>query len=109
LFDEKRIEPPMAFVARLIIDHLPSTGPQAIPANQFALILLLEGMEKGMTIGEIRDVLGLGQSTTSALVDATEKAGYVARWRNWADGRVVRVSLTPKGQRVRMRARWRHR
>jgi DNA-binding MarR family transcriptional regulator len=51
-----------------------------------------------LTIGQLRDYLYIGDSTTSELVDKLEEAGCVRRTRSEEDNRVVLVSLTPSGR-----------
>ena len=53
-----------------------------------------------MTIGQIREYLFIGVSSTSELVSRMEEAGYVARRRSTEDSRVVYVELTDEGRRV---------
>ena len=60
------------------------------------------------TIGQLAAGLGVSQGWASRLVDEMEGAGYVARERDPADRRVVRVSLVPAAvERVEKAYRWR--
>ncbi len=60
------------------------------------------------TIGQLAAGLGVSQGWASRLVDEMERAGYVARERDPADRRVVRVSLVPAAvERVEKAYRWR--
>lgn len=60
------------------------------------------------TIGQLAEGLGVSQGWASRLVDEMERAGYVARERDPADRRVVRVSLVPAAvARVETAYRWR--
>lgn len=55
------------------------------------------------TIGQLRDYLYLGDSSTSELVSNLEQAGHVTRARSEADNRVVVVTLTPAGREAALR------
>ena len=52
------------------------------------------------TIGELAEHLLLRHHSTVQLVDRAEAGGWVARARDEADHRVVRVSLTRAGERI---------
>lgn len=51
-------------------------------------------------MGEISRYLGLGQSSTTPLIDGLEKQGIVSRLRSQKDRRVWLVQLTEKGKKV---------
>jgi DNA-binding MarR family transcriptional regulator len=61
---------------------------------------------KGLPLGEAPTVrtlaarLVLRHNTTVELAMRLEAAGFVKRTRDRADGRVVRVEITPRGDRV---------
>jgi DNA-binding MarR family transcriptional regulator len=80
------------------LDKLGLTYPQYL-----VLCVLWEGDE--LTIGGIAARLDLEPSTITPLVKRLEQAGHVARQRNPADERQVRVSLTPQGRRLRVETR----
>ncbi len=51
---------------------------------------------------ESRDLaaaVGISRPTSTGVVTTLERRGWVRRRRNSADGRMVRVSLTPAGER----------
>jgi DNA-binding MarR family transcriptional regulator len=52
------------------------------------------------TMAELAGFLGLERSSVSGLVDRAVKRGLVRRAPAAEDGRVVRVGLTPEGQRL---------
>jgi NAD(P)H-dependent FMN reductase/DNA-binding MarR family transcriptional regulator len=52
------------------------------------------------TMAELGRLLGLDKSSTTGVVDRTEARGMVRRVPDGADGRVVRVELTPEGGRL---------
>jgi len=78
---------------REILNHYPITPPQFV-----ALQWLLE--EGDMTIGELSNKMYLAFSTTTDLIDRMEKNELVARVRDQADRRVVRIHLLEKGERI---------
>ena len=73
------------------------TGPQLWVIKTVSLNgkLSLSDLGKGMY---------LQPSTITGLIDALERRGYVARVRDREDRRVVKVQLTPKGQRLAKKA-----
>jgi MarR family transcriptional regulator, lower aerobic nicotinate degradation pathway regulator len=55
------------------------------------------------TMAELATYLGLERSTVSGLVDRAVQRGLVRKTTDSADGRSVRVSLTPEARRVETR------
>jgi DNA-binding MarR family transcriptional regulator len=55
------------------------------------------------TMAELAGYLGLERSTVSGLVDRAVQRGLVRKTTDSADGRSVRVSLTPEARRVEAR------
>ena len=72
-----------------------------LTAQQHQLLLAIRG-HKGAapTVGEVADSLLLRHHSTVELVDRAAQAGLVHRTVDEADRRVVRLSLTSKGQRL---------
>jgi DNA-binding MarR family transcriptional regulator len=50
-------------------------------------------------VTELAERLQLAQNTVTELVERAEAAGLVAREPSGADGRIVRLRLTPEGER----------
>lgn len=50
------------------------------------------------SLGDISDVTCMGQANASSLCKKLEQSGFLTRSRGAADGRVVTLSLTPKGR-----------
>ena len=68
--------------------------------RQYLLLLMLKSSEMRQspaTITELVERLALTQSTVTELVQRAEEAGLVAREPSQLDGRVVHLSLTPRG------------
>ena len=60
----------------------------------------------GRAVNDLRNALGIAQSTASELVTRLERGGYVLKERDPRDARSLRVELTPKGREaVRKRRR----
>jgi len=57
-----------------------------------------------LSLGDLGKGMYLQPSTITGLIDALEQKGYVARVRDQGDRRVVKIQLTPKGQRLAKRA-----
>ncbi len=67
-----------------------------ITSPQFDALLFLH-RDGDMPMGSLCDRMSLACSTVTDLVDRMEKGGYVARERDHADRRVIRVRLLPRG------------
>jgi DNA-binding MarR family transcriptional regulator len=67
---------------------------------QHQLLLAIRGHrgEHGPTVGDLADYLMLRHHSAVELVDRAAAAGLVERWGDEADGRVIRVRLTPDGE-----------
>jgi DNA-binding MarR family transcriptional regulator len=69
---------------------------------QHQLLVAIKGHPGGEppTVGDLAGYLLLRPHSTVELVDRAELAGLVQRSRDPADGRVVRVRLTPEGDQI---------
>ena len=69
---------------------------------QHQLLVAIKGHPGGdpPTVGDLAGYLLLRPHSTVELVDRAELAGLVQRTRDAADGRVVRVRLTPEGDQI---------
>ena len=83
---------------RPLLDELGLTYTQYI-----TLICLHEQDEQ--SVGELGQKLFLESNTLTPILKKLETAGYVRRQRSKADERVLVVSLTDKGRRLREQAR----
>ncbi len=82
---------------RYLRRHARQMQEQGLSGRQVATLRYL--LEAGpRTMGQLRDYLYIGDSSTSELIAQMEQAGLVERTRSPADNRVVRVSLTPAGR-----------
>jgi DNA-binding MarR family transcriptional regulator len=81
------------------------SGQQAtsvgLTAAQHQLLLAIRGHDdpRGPTIGEVADYLLLRHHSAVGLVDRAELAGLVERDRDTYDRRIIRLRLTPEGNR----------
>lgn len=66
---------------------------------QFGALLALRD-NSNMTMGELCDKLFLACSTATDLVDRMEKNGFLERKRDSQDRRVIRLSISERGQQV---------
>ncbi|MCU1361463.1 MAG: MarR family transcriptional regulator [Ilumatobacteraceae bacterium] len=73
-----------------------------LTAQQHQLLLAVRGHEGSShpTVGDVAESLLLKPHSVVELVDRTEAAGFVRRIVDGDDRRVVRVSLTRRGQQV---------
>jgi len=71
---------------------------------QHQLLVAIKGHpgNEAPTVGELADYLLLRHHSTVELVDRAEAAGLVRRVNDARDGRVARVRLTAKGDRILM-------
>jgi DNA-binding MarR family transcriptional regulator len=73
--------------------------PISIPLSQAYLLRLLD--QRGpLRMSEIATRLGVKLSGCTALVDRAVEAGWVVRERDPHDRRVVRVTVSPDGERI---------
>jgi DNA-binding MarR family transcriptional regulator len=68
-----------------------------------AVLSALRTFADGASIDQLRRVLGLSHSGGVRIVNRLEGRGLVARERDPADGRAVRLHLTPEGDRAARR------
>lgn len=57
--------------------------------------------ERGVTISTLSSMMGVSSPTVTPLVRSLEDSGLVVRYNDQEDRRVVRVTLTEKGEAVR--------
>lgn len=60
-------------------------------------------LERAMTLKDLASHLLLDKSTTSRVVDALERKGYVVRSEHPADGRALRLKITETGRALHRR------
>jgi len=93
----RRIIKSLQDYSQKVSSHFGITGPQ--------LWVLKTIYENGsLSLGELSKRMYLNPSTISGVVDRLEKRRYVLRDRSEKDRRVVKVQLTPKGNRLAKRA-----
>ena len=68
--------------------------------HQLLLAVKGHGAPRPPTVGELAEYLLLRHHSTVELINRAENAGLVARERDPADNRVMRVRLTPAADRV---------
>lgn len=80
-----------------LLDKLDLTYPQY-------LVMLALWEQDGLTVSELGERLSLDSGTLTPLLKRLEANGLVARLRDVADERRVRVTLTAAGRRLKSRA-----
>ena len=65
--------------------------------------VLLQLSRKDAAVGGISEMTAMGQANASSLCKKLEKEGLLTRSRSAADGRVVTLSLTPRGRETAQR------
>ncbi len=89
----------MTSVYRPVLDELGLTYPQYL-----ALMVLWEHAPAPVTVSQLGARLQLDSGTLTPLLKRLEGLGFVERQRRAEDERVVDVSLTANGKRLRQRA-----
>ena len=80
----------------------PLLAPLGVTYPQYLVLLVLwEG--DGLTVSDIGDRLYLDSGTVTPLLKRMEAAGLLRRARDPDDERVVRISLTAQGKKLRAR------
>ncbi|HCC78532.1 MAG: hypothetical protein A2X25_09450 [Chloroflexi bacterium GWB2_49_20] len=75
-------------------------GQYRVTASQGYTILTLPESER-ITMNALSEAMGLANSTMTRMIDQLVDKGFVRRTADDEDRRVVRVSLTEKGQEIR--------
>lgn len=82
----------------------PLLEPLGLTYPQY-LVMLVLWQEKTLSVKELGQRLALDSGTLTPLLKRLEQAGLVSRRRDSEDERVVRIELTPEGQKLRSKAR----
>jgi len=83
--------------------YVPLLAPLGLTYPQY-LVMLVLWEEDGASVKELGQRLSLDSGTLTPLLKRVEAAGLVARRRDPADERVVRVHLTAKGRALAAKA-----
>lgn len=102
--DRQLCFPLYAAARRIVSLYTPYLGELGITYTQYIAFLVL-WEEKSISVGRLCERLFLDSGTVTPLIKKMEKQGYITRERSSADERVVLVSLTEKGERLRERAK----
>ena len=84
--------------ARLLEPIVQAEGLTPLQAS-----VLLHLARQDAAVGDISEVTCMGQANASSLCKKMEQGGFLTRSRGAADGRVVTLSLTQKGQETARR------
>lgn len=82
----------------------PLLEPLGLTYPQY-LVMLILWEEKSASVKALGERLALDSGTLTPLLKRLEQRGVVTRRRDPDDERVVRIELTPEGQKLRARAR----
>ena len=93
----RRIIKSLQDYSQTVSSHFGITGPQL-------WVLKTIHQNGSLSLGELSRRMFINPSTITGVVDRLEKKKYVLRTRNEKDRRVVKVQLTPKGQRLSKKA-----
>jgi DNA-binding MarR family transcriptional regulator len=69
--------------------------------SQYQLLLAVKGhyRQDGPTVGDVAGYLLLRPQSAVELIDRAEAAGLLERWQDDDDRRLIRIRLTPDGER----------
>jgi DNA-binding MarR family transcriptional regulator len=84
--------------------YAPLLEPLGLTYPQY-LVMLVLWEEKTASVKELGQRLALDSGTLTPLLKRLEHSGLVTRRRDPDDERVVRIELTPAGQKLRSKAR----
>ncbi|HTE54971.1 MAG TPA: MarR family transcriptional regulator [Kofleriaceae bacterium] len=84
--------------------YAPLLEPLGLTYPQY-LVMLVLWEDKSASVKALGERLALDSGTLTPLLKRLEKRGLVTRRRDPDDERVVRIDLTPDGQKLRARAR----
>ncbi len=107
-FDSLKLENQLCFplyaCARKIVNqYTPYLKPLGITYTQYIVFLVLWEYEP-LPVGEIGKKLFLDNGTLTPLLKKMENEGYILRKRGKEDERVVYISLTDKGRKLKEEA-----
>ncbi len=75
--------------------------PVDLSATQYNVLRILRGAgEEGLACGRIADRMLTHDPDMTRLLDRLEKRGFIERWRDKADRRVVRTRITAAGRKL---------
>lgn len=83
---------------RPLLEKLDLTYPQY-------LVMLLLWEHHGLSVKSIGEHLRLDSGTLSPLLKRLEKRGLLTRTRDEQDERLVKISLTPEGEKLKIKAK----
>lgn len=100
-----RAEQCLALLQRRLLKPMSRGGPRSeLTLTQYHALSFLASRGHA-SVAELKDMLGLAQSTTSVFVEKLCRLGYVEKRRDRRDHRVARVVPMPKGLRMVQRFR----
>lgn len=85
---------------KFITDEMDKWGVKGLAPSHGDILSALLKHER-LTMKELADKIGRDKSTVTVLVDKLIKQGYVEKTRDIEDNRVVFVSLTEKGRKLK--------
>ena len=89
----RRIIKSLQDYSQTVYSHFGITGPQL-------WVLKTIHQNGSLSLGELSRRMFINPSTITGVVDRLEKKKYVLRTRNEKDRRIVKVQLTPEGDRL---------
>ena len=96
----------LAVAAREVVSlYRPVLEPLGLTHSQYLVMVALWGADGSITVKQLSTLLMLEAPTLSPLLKRLETAGLVERRRDPVDERCLQVSLTDRGQRLRVQAR----
>jgi DNA-binding MarR family transcriptional regulator len=95
----------LSLAAREVVSlYRPLLRPLGLTHPQYLVMVTLWGVRRPLAVGELSRMLKLEAPTLSPLLKRLQTAGLIERQRDPDDERSVRVSLTERGQDLRVQA-----
>lgn len=95
---------PIYACARKVVNlYTPYLKPLGLTYTQYLTLLVLWENDH-QTVGDLCEKLYLDTGTLTPLLKKLETAGYITRTRQFNDERVVLISLTPEGKKLKKKA-----
>ena len=102
--DNQLCFPLYAAARHVIAQYTPLLKPLGLTYTQYIAFMVLWERD-GITVGELGARLFLDNGTLTPLLKKMEAAGYLVRTRSREDERVVRITLTEEGRRMKEKVR----
>ena len=92
--------PLYACARKIVAEYTPYLKPLGLTYTQYIVFMVLWEKES-VTAGQLGSILHLDAGTLTPLLKHLEKDGYVTRERSKEDERIMKISITKKGEALK--------